>query len=57
MDEYSHAIEAVAELHNLMSDLRITIGEHDADVDCRESANLTTYASEEVEKLIADLRA
>lgn len=33
VDEYTSAIGAVAELHNLMTDLRWVIGEHDADLE------------------------
>jgi len=33
VDEYTSAIASVAELHNLMSDLRWTIGEFDADLE------------------------
>ncbi len=33
VDEYTAAISAIAELHNLMSSLRWAIGEHDADLE------------------------
>jgi hypothetical protein len=33
VDEYTTAIESVAELHNLMIDLRWAVGEHDADLE------------------------
>ena len=33
VDEYTNAIAAVADLHNLMGDLRWAVGEHDADLE------------------------
>ena len=33
VDEYTTAIESVAEFHNLMVDLRWAVGEHDADLE------------------------
>ncbi|MBI5752023.1 MAG: hypothetical protein HZA59_07750 [Hydrogenophilales bacterium] len=49
VDEYTTAIEAVADLHNAMHDLRWAVMEHDADLD--EGAG-KTYT--DVDKMFAD---
>lgn len=49
VDEYTKAISSIAELHNLMTDLRWAIGEHDADLekptgpDISSSSELKAY--------------
>lgn len=44
VDEYTNAIAAIADLHNLMADLRWAIGEHDADL---EKPSGPAYSSRE----------
>ena len=42
VDEYTAAISAIAELHNLMTDLRWAIGEHDADLEKPTGPNISS---------------
>jgi len=42
VDEYSNAIAAIADLHNLMAELRWVIGEHDADLEKPEGPAFST---------------
>lgn len=42
VDEYTNTIGAIADLHNLMTDLRWAIGEHDADLEKPVGAAFST---------------
>jgi len=42
VDEYTEAISAIAELHNLMTRLRWAIGEHDADLEIPIGPNISS---------------
>jgi len=56
-DEYARTIQIVAELHNAINVLRWAAAEHDSDVRAKTGSALKTYAAQDIEKLIADLKA
>ncbi len=53
VDEYTAAISAIAELHNLMTHLRWVIGEHDADLEKPSGPNISS--SSELEAYLKTL--